>query len=165
MAEFVIADTHFCHANIIKYCERPFVTVDEMNAAMIFHWNIVVSDDDVVYHLGDFAFGPGSHNQVGPILEKLNGYKILLRGNHDRDSNAWYERQGFDKVIGRKQVYKYADGVYMSHAPYPLRPPDIVIHGHIHNNLTIAEPNFICVSVEVINYRPVLIEDLLRPPQ
>ena len=57
---WVTSDTHFNHANIIKYCNRPFSSVEEMNETIIANWNKVVSEDDMVYHLGDFALGDKS---------------------------------------------------------------------------------------------------------
>lgn len=53
---FVTSDTHFNHKNIIKYCNRPFKDVEEMNEAIINNWNNLVTNDDVIYHLGDFGF-------------------------------------------------------------------------------------------------------------
>jgi calcineurin-like phosphoesterase family protein len=78
---FFTADTHFNHANIIPFCKRPFSTVDEMNAALIERWNRKVGAGDLVYHLGDFAWGDWE-----PILEQLNGDIILIRGGHDKKS-------------------------------------------------------------------------------
>jgi calcineurin-like phosphoesterase family protein len=74
-----IADTHFGHSNVIKYVNRPFADVDEMDEAMIANWNSVVKPNDEVYHLGDFAFRDPYH--YGP---RLNGKKFLVPGNHDR---------------------------------------------------------------------------------
>ncbi len=78
---YFIADTHFNHANIIKYCNRPFNDTYEMNEYIVKKWNSVVEDDDIVYHLGDVGFG--SLREVKSLVERLNGTKILLRGNND----------------------------------------------------------------------------------
>ena len=74
---FFTSDTHFNHANIIKFCERPFGSIEEMNEALIANWNRVVGKDDIVFHLGDFCFG-GSE-AWNSILEKATnlGVEIL----------------------------------------------------------------------------------------
>ena len=71
---FVISDTHFGHANIIKYCNRPFSSVEEMNERMIENWNSVVTVQDHVYHLGDVYFG----NETSNFFHRLNGKKRLI---------------------------------------------------------------------------------------
>ena len=82
---FVISDTHFCHANIIKYCNRPFENADLMNKVLIENWNNVVNKDDVVLHLGDITAGAGKlkDQRTQEIISQLNGKKIFVRGNHD----------------------------------------------------------------------------------
>jgi calcineurin-like phosphoesterase family protein len=81
MAVYFTSDTHFSHTNIIQFCNRPFSTIEEMNAGLISNWNSVVSPGDLVYHLGDVGF---SHKTLLPgILEQLAGQKFLVLGNHD----------------------------------------------------------------------------------
>ena len=72
---YFTSDTHFGHANIIKYCKRPFANVDEMNIALVAAWNAKVKPEDTVYHLGDVTF---KRLDMVPLL---NGTKILIRGN------------------------------------------------------------------------------------
>lgn len=79
---WVISDTHFGHDKIITYDKRPFKTGKEMDEAMIKNWNSVVKPNDTIYHLGDFAFH--TEDAVCNILERLNGNKILILGNHDK---------------------------------------------------------------------------------
>lgn len=79
---YFISDTHFYHSNIIKYSNRPFKDVNEMNETIINSWNSVVKNDDTVYHLGDFCLS--SDDEIKSIFNMLNGNKILIRGNHDR---------------------------------------------------------------------------------
>ena len=76
------SDFHFGHSNIIKYCNRPFETTDEMNEAMIDNWNRVVRPEDQGYILGDFAFC--SPDKAANIARRLHGKKYLILGNHDR---------------------------------------------------------------------------------
>lgn len=75
MTVFLISDTHFGHANIIKYAGRPFDSVEEMNEAMVDNWNSVVKQGDKVYHLGDVTMNSKSLD----ILSRLNGRKVLIR--------------------------------------------------------------------------------------
>lgn len=72
-------DNHFNHANIIRFCKRPFGDVIEMNEIMVERWNKVVKPNDDIYHVGDFGFGEVFH-----ILKRLNGKKHLTRGSHDK---------------------------------------------------------------------------------
>lgn len=78
---YFIADTHFNHENIIKYCNRPFKDSKEMNEYIVNKWNSIVRKDDIVYHLGDVGFG--STDELKELVGRLNGTKILIRGNHD----------------------------------------------------------------------------------
>ncbi len=80
---FYIADTHFGHANIIKHCNRPFESADEMDNTLIENWNNVVGKDDIVIVVGDFAFKGATHTEY---LAKLNGKIYLVRGNHDKSA-------------------------------------------------------------------------------
>lgn len=75
------SDTHFFHNKIIEYCQRPFANVEEMNNELIYRWNQVVRNDDVVFHLGDFCLGKAK--KWNSILDKLNGKICLILGNHD----------------------------------------------------------------------------------
>lgn len=74
------SDSHFFHANVIQYCNRPFSSVEEMNRILISNWNSVVDQQDVVYHLGDFSL---SFRAVELFTRELNGTKFLVPGNHD----------------------------------------------------------------------------------
>ncbi len=78
-----ISDTHFGHANVIKYSKRPFLNVFEMNETLIQNWNRVVKPGDTVYHLGDFAFM--KHTEITKLGQQLNGSKHLILGNHDKE--------------------------------------------------------------------------------
>lgn len=78
---FFTSDHHFGHANIIKFCNRPFENVEEMNEEMIRRWNEKVKLEDTVYHLGDFGFK--NKTNLANILYRLNGKKYLIIGNHE----------------------------------------------------------------------------------
>lgn len=110
------ADTHFGHANVIKYCNRPFRDKYEMDRVMIERWDKVVKPTDVVYHLGDFSFYGATKTKE--IIQKLNGRKILIRGNHDKGPNI-YLASGFDQYIqSTPQAPAKFGEFYLSHYPY-----------------------------------------------
>ena len=78
---FFTSDSHFCHSNIIKFCDRPFKDVEEMNEILIDNWNKTVGPNDIIYHLGDFCFAGSA--EWHSILGRLNGRIHLILGNHD----------------------------------------------------------------------------------
>ena len=150
---YIIADTHFDHENIIRYCNRPYLKIEYMNNDLVNRWNNVVSKNDVVYVLGDFAFGKEA---ISKYTQQLNGTKYLIKGNHDTYSNKFYREAGF------KEVYDHpilVDFFLLSHEPLQLSEttPYFNYYGHVHNdskyqdNLTSR-----CISVERINYTPML---------
>ena len=81
---YYISDCHFFHQNILRLTNRPYNTVEEMNEDIISRWNSRVTNDDDVYILGDMFFKFDDIQQVKDILNRLNGKKHLIKGNHDR---------------------------------------------------------------------------------
>ena len=100
MSRWWTSDHHFGHANIIKYCNRPFADADEMNKAMVNRWNDLVAEGDEVWIVGDLVLGQLTVNLSAHVW-RLKGRKILVPGNHDA---CW---QGQKK--GRRQVTPYLD--------------------------------------------------------
>jgi calcineurin-like phosphoesterase family protein len=89
MKTFFTSDTHFNHSNIIKYCNRPFADANDMNETLIANWNNVMTTDDIVYHLGDFAFG--DVDQVNDVMQRLNfKHMHFIKGNHDKPFLKWF---------------------------------------------------------------------------
>ena len=80
---FFTSDLHFGHENVIRFDNRPFNTVEEMDEEMIKRWNAKVGKDDIVYVLGDFIWKAATNEAVS-IIRRLNGQIILIKGNHDR---------------------------------------------------------------------------------
>ena len=152
---WVISDTHFGHANIIEYCDRPFSSVDEMNHVLVENWNKVVQDEDIVYHLGDVYFKNHS------MLSALKGRKRLILGNHDNglDQNL---RNVFQKIMVWRMFPEF--GLLLTHVPVHQNSLSekcpVNVHGHIHNNERDYGKQYKNVSVEVINYTPINIEEL-----
>lgn len=152
-----ISDNHFNHKNIIKYCNRPFSSVEQMNGHMIQCWNNTVQKDDEVFHLGDF--GLGRREDLAKIFEQLNGNITLIRGNHDRLSTKAFKEIGFKDVFKRLELGKFV----LSHRPLPLeelKENQINLHGHIHNNKTVesSTPQHLNLSCEVISYTPLWVD-------
>jgi calcineurin-like phosphoesterase family protein len=77
---WITSDWHYAHANILKYCNRPFKDVEEMNDTLLKNYNSVVSDDDIVFFLGDIAFG---ESNVKSVLSRMKGTIHYVVGNHD----------------------------------------------------------------------------------
>ena len=159
---FFVSDTHFYHSNIIGYCDRPFISVDQMNIAMIRNWNSVVKKKDTVFHLGDFLIG--NKKQTSAIREALNGTIKLIRGNHDDHSNQWYRDCGFDEVYDYPIVFN--EFLILSHNPMPFVPsPTMVnLYGHIHNSPMFETwgKQSACMCVERHDYKPVPLEEVAK---
>lgn len=177
MTSWFIADTHFGHAGIIEFCQRPFSNADEMDRYMIDSWNAVVQPKDIVYHLGDVGFS--NEEKLAKILNKLRGHIYLVAGNHDqickkpkvlaRFMNRDALQRNFSNngwAIHRQKVDDYR--VTMCHYPI-LSPPkcDIHLHGHVHGrklHFQTGEPHqpaYYDVGVDATGlFRPVTLEEL-----
>lgn len=169
---YFISDTHFYHKNIIKYCNRPFADVEQMNNELIKNWNEVVSPNDTIYHLGDFSMGNKDISSLD-IIYKLNGRKILILGNHDKWKKSIYESFGFTVLKAPIRLDEYK--LVLSHYPIPDKqiPKDYInLHGHIHdkslyNEYDKFDPNeyslekHINLSCDVINFRPISLDQVL----
>jgi len=113
---FFTADLHIGHANSIKFDERPYQDLTQMHNAIIKNYNAQVPLDGICYFLGDVA--THSSELTKEILSKLNGTKVLILGNHDKNSNACY-LMGFDVVLNNATIYIQGERVTMSHCPLP----------------------------------------------
>lgn len=154
MRYFLIADPHFGHEKIIQYCDRPFANTEEMHKTIIRNWNNTVKKEDTVFVLGDYAFGRELARTITP---KLNGKKILIKGNHDRYPNRFYRDCGFDEVSAYPILFKFC---LLSHEPLQLSEttPYFNFYGHVHNdNKYVDNETSKCVSVERINYTPIFL--------
>lgn len=113
---FFTSDTHFSHKNIIRFCDRPFKTTEEMDEMMIEAWNNKVGPDDVVFHLGDFCWG-GSENW-NRVLDRLDGHIHLIVGNHDVKNIRQGFMKHFDSICFQRQIVVEGRHIYLNH--YPL---------------------------------------------
>lgn len=167
---FFTSDSHFYHKNILKFENRPFDTVEEMNEELIQAWNSVVSNNDVIYHLGDMVFGGISNWKE--ILPRLNGKLRLIRGNHD-DSKVVKKlnQEGyFDECYDVGCYIKHhKQCMWLSHYPMEIgvRPRKWSVSGHIHSQSN-TYINQINVGVDSpLNFdkpfgQPILLEELLE---
>ena len=156
---FVTSDSHYGHVNIIKYCKRPFYNIQEMNYAMESIWNELVEPNDIVFHLGDFSLaGP---DKVGHILERLNGKKILIAGNHDRGTIKKHE--AWAKVCNNFNFVYQGVNVHMQHHPWKkMNSNDLYLHGHCHGNLGKWNDGQVDVGVDCWDFAPVELEEVIE---
>lgn len=179
-ATFLVSDTHFGHAGVCRFTEadgvtkiRPWTDPDEMDEEMIRRWNDRVRPNDKVYHLGDVVINRRSLK----TLARLNGDKVLIRGNHDIFRDEEY-REYFREL----RAYHVMNGMILSHIP--LHPESLGrfgtnIHGHTHSyrvkkivgvNVKTGEfkysdendVRYHCVCVEQTDFAPILLEDVYK---
>ena len=179
-ATFLVSDTHFGHAGVCRFTEadgvtkiRPWTDPDEMDEEMIRRWNDRVRPNDKVYHLGDVVI----NRRALPTLARLNGDKVLIRGNHDIFRDEEY-REYFREL----RAYHVLNGCILSHIP--LHPESLGrfgtnIHGHLHTNRvkkirgvdvktgtmlysTENDVRYHCVCVEQTDFAPILSEDVFK---
>ena len=137
---YFTSDTHFWHNNILKYCSRPFETVEEMNQALIDNWNSVIGPDDHVYHLGDFCFGNVEKWNTVLAPGVLNGHIHLILGNHDPDRvfRPGTMNERFDSIDYQKILIIEGWTVILNHFPFAsfsnnLDHRVLQLLGHIHS--------------------------------
>ena len=162
---FVTSDLHLGHNNIIKYCNRPFSNVEEMNNTIIDNWNKTVNKKDSVYILGDLGFT--NVNLLNETMNLLNGKKYLIRGNHDH----FIKKKGFDMsnfewikdyFLLTTQINNEKVKFIMSHFPFytwdSKHYGSIHLYGHVHNSnleLNTILGNAFNVGVDVNGFKPV----------
>jgi len=157
------ADAHFGHENIIKFCNRPFKNLHHMHKILIQNWNERVKSDDIIYHVGDFAFHGGWQGQkesYKKYQDKLNGTIVHILGNHDRNN-------GIKKAIEYAEI-KIGSKIWaMQHKPPledNLRQPQYLV-GHVHEkwkHIFIGNSLIVNVGVDVWDYRPVDINKIMK---
>lgn len=180
---FFISDTHYGHEKCCTTFKRkdgsplrPFANADEMDEEMVRRWNEVVKNGDKVYHLGDVVINLKKLS----IMDRLNGSKRLVRGNHDIADTKQYMKY-FKEIYGVRVL----DDMVLTHVP--LHPASVTerwnvnIHGHLHANIVERpvevgdrgstlfsdpiiemqpDPLYVNVSVEQIDYRPIELGEL-----
>lgn len=162
---FLISDTHFSHQNVIRYENRPFKDAEEMDHYMIEKWNEVVSEDDLVFHLGDVVIGSAKRAQE--VLTQLNGRKLLILGNHDHYTKTKWRKLGFEPY-----THYFFKEYVLTHKPLQETPLRIAveegflkgnIHGHTHSkNQHLSRDLYKCCCVEFTAYMPILFDEFVQ---
>ena len=163
---FLVSDTHFGHAGVCRFLRddgvtklRPWEDPAEMDEAMVELWNQTVKPNDKVYHLGDVVI----NRKALQLLYRLNGDKVLIKGNHDIFKLHDYTEH-FRDIRG----YHVMNNMILSHIPVHSESKgrfSANIHGHTHANRVkvqgTIDPWYHCVCVEQTSYRPILFEEVL----
>lgn len=171
---YFISDLHFNSDNIIRYCNRPFENAEQAREEMIARWNAVVSPTDTVYCLGDFILG--QPETVPEILNRLNGFIILTRGNHDTRRKLSIYEQYPDKISVRDIAYIEYKHLFFVCCHFPFTDESfldmvvqdnsevVVVHGHTHDkDPFFNESNHVFnVSADVVDFTPVPITELYK---
>ena len=175
-AVFLVSDTHFGHKGVCHFTRsdgvtklRPWDTPEEMDEAMVKAWNERVGPKDKVYHLGDVVINRKSL----ATMSRLNGDKVLIRGNHDIFPDDEYR-----KYFRELRAYHVMNGMILSHIPIheeSLGRFGVNIHGHLHANRVmkagpaagefvnkVVDPRYHCVCVEHTDFAPILFEDVMK---
>ena len=151
---YFTSDMHLCHKNICKYDNRPFSTVQEMNEVLIDNWNNTVKSNDIVYNLGDVIFSK-NHS----ILNRLNGTKHYILGNHDKNP-SW-------NGVHYKELSVKDKKFVLCHFPLLAwnrsRYGSIHLHGHLHSKTPItSNVRRYDVGVTANNYKPVSVDEIIE---
>ncbi|MDR1627187.1 MAG: metallophosphoesterase family protein [Oscillospiraceae bacterium] len=169
---YFTADHHFGHKNIIKHCNRPFGTVGEMDDTLIMLWNKYVREKDTIYILGDLLFRNTASSEE--YLEKLNGKKYLVVGNHDK---YWMKKTDLNKyfldVSPLMEINTGQHKITLCHYPMltwnHVLKGSYMIHGHVHNSKNGIyfsyikdNPRILNAGVEINNFRPVDLDKLIE---
>ena len=178
---YFTSDLHFGHKNILRYDNRPFATVEEMDAELIERWNKKVTPKDIVYVLGDIGWY--TSDRLGKIIEKLNGHKILIVGNHDKGVLGPTAALCFDSIHSYLEIKVDGRLVVLSHFPILFynhqHHGGYMLYGHVHNS---AEWNMVenykkeiqrlgipCnlynVGCMLWNYEPVSLDEIISDPR
>ena len=164
---FLVSDTHFGHVGVCRFMQsdgvtklRPWDNSEDMDEEMVKRWNDTVRPNDKVYHLGDVVM----KRKNLEIMSRLNGDKVLIRGNHDI-----FKDEDYRKYFRELRVYHVMNGMILSHIPIhsdSLGRFGTNIHGHTHSNRVMLDNQidvrYHCVCVEQTDFTPILFEDVIK---
>ncbi|MFQ9171847.1 MAG: metallophosphoesterase [Parabacteroides distasonis] len=133
---FFTSDTHFHHTNIIEFCKRPFMDIEDMNETLIANWNKVVGTNDIVFHLGDFCLGDSA--KWNRLLDRLNGEVYLILGNHDLKNFRKSYAKRFKSVAMQMNIEVDNQKICLNHYPFLCYDGSYdgvwQLFGHVHTN-------------------------------
>jgi calcineurin-like phosphoesterase family protein len=167
MKTYFTADTHFSHQNIIKYANRPFKNLIEMDETLVRNWNERVKPEDTVIFLGDFCFrntaggkiGEGTMSRAEHHKSRLNGNIVFVRGNHDNNNSLNTKITALELELGGHLIY-------CVHSPVDFDSQySINLCGHVHDHWQIKKwgsTYLVNVGVDVWKYMPVSIDEIMR---
>ena len=162
---YFTADEHYGHTNIIKFCNRPFKDVLDMNEQLIQRHNDVVKPFDTIYHIGDFSLKIAPE-KVPVIIARLNGYHYFITGSHDRWINKSTSEGMHHKVLG--PIWEgVIDNrhVFLSHYPHLSWPRSyhgsLHFHGHTHGKVAHGRNRY-DVGVDVNSFAPISLEAIVK---
>lgn len=169
---FLTSDTHFGHAGVCKFLRgdgtklRPWDNPEEMDEEMVKRWNETVKPNDKVYHLGDVVI----NRKALRTLARLNGDKVLIKGNHDI-----FNLEDYTPYFRDIRGYHVMNGMILSHIPVHesnLYRFGTNIHGHTHSERVMISDQYMkrqvidtryqCVCVEQTDFRPILFEEVIK---
>lgn len=177
---FIVSDTHFGHMGVCKFMRndgvtklRPWDNPQEMDEEMVKRWNERVKPNDKCYHLGDVVI----NRKFLPVLHRLNGDKVLIKGNHDI-----FKLEDYTQYFRDVRGYHVLNGMILSHIPVhveSLARFGTNIHGHLHANRVMKpigvdartgevkfgndiDPRYFCASVEHTDYAPISLEEVMK---
>lgn len=159
---WVWSDTHFWHKNIIEFSKRPFINIDEMNEALVGNYNDYVQPDDVCIWGGDVAFKGNA--ETNELLDRCNGYKILVAGNHDF-KRKHVRALAFDEIHLLYLLNISDVGLLFTHYPmYNIPWPWFNVHGHLHSwpKPDTGHNLHYNMCVELHEYKPINITEIVR---
>lgn len=162
-AVYLVSDTHFGHAGVCRFLKadgsklRPWDDPKVMDEDMVQLWNQTVKPEDKVYHLGDVVI----NRRALQIMHRLNGDKVLIKGNHDI-----FKLLDYTEHFRDIRAYHIMDNLILSHIPiHPQQQGRFKgnIHGHLHSNVVVdkfgrPDPFYKCVCVEQTDFKPILFE-------
>lgn len=159
---FFTSDTHYGHANIIKYCNRPYVSPVEMDADLIAKHNAKVPEDGLLFHMGDYSLS--GLNNARAVRRQLNGEVILIKGNHEKDALA-LGKEAFTNIYDVALISIEGQRIWLSHYAHRVWPASHQgswhLYGHTHNTLPdLADSLSIDCGVDAHKFEPLSFYEL-----
>ena len=168
---YYTADLHFGHENVIRFCGRPYETVEEMDRALLEGWNARVRSEDTVYIVGDLFYR--NRRQAGEYLTELKGHKVLILGNHDHSWLMDNLRDSFEEVSQMMIIQDAGNRITLCHYPMMTwsgeKKGAYMVYGHIHNHaedldywpLIARKDHMLNAGVDVNWYIPVTLQEMI----